>query len=86
MPHGDSTGGAGAGRRWEGADAEVVAGRLIPNSEPLMEAGLGVDLPSRQPQLRSGWGEYELRRAPGWFVAGNVVGAICPAPSQAMRL
>jgi hypothetical protein len=51
-------GGAGEGRRWQPADAVVVAGRLIPNSELLMEAGLGVSLPSRQPELR------QVRRRP----------------------
>ncbi len=51
-------------------DAVVVAGRLIPNSELLVEAGLSVSLPSRRPIAAPG---------EGWFVAGNIVGWVLPA-------
>eukprot|EP01043_Picozoa_sp_COSAG02_P015777 COSAG02_NODE_680_length_18551_cov_16.648060_10_plen_315_part_00 len=51
-------------------DAVVLAGRLIPNSELLVEAGLRVSLPSRRPIAASD---------EGWFVAGNIVGWVLPA-------
>eukprot|EP01043_Picozoa_sp_COSAG02_P066706 COSAG02_NODE_10469_length_1934_cov_1.834877_2_plen_319_part_00 len=51
-------------------DAVVLAGRLIPNSELLVEAGLSVSLPSRRPIAAPG---------EGWFVAGNIVGWVLPA-------
>jgi len=60
------------------ADAVFVAGRLIPNSELMVEAGLHVELPSRQPVTSARLGSYELSER-GWFVAGNVVGHVCPA-------
>ena len=47
-------------------DAVLVAGKLIANSELLVEAGLDVTMPSRQPVTKTRL-SYELSQ-PGWFV------------------
>lgn len=56
-------------------DAVVIAGRLIPNSELLVEAGLSVSLPSRHPVPPMPIATNDER----WFVAGNIVGWVLPA-------
>ena len=58
-------------------DAVLVGGRLIPNSELAMHAGLEVELPSRQPRVKSRL-SCELSY-PGVFAVGNMVGHVSPA-------
>jgi len=74
-----ANGRGGAEKAHGDVDAVVVAGRLVPNSELLMEAGMGVELPSRQPQRKHRLAAQLESAPPGWFVAGNVVGSVLPA-------
>ena len=47
-----ANGRGGAEKAHGDVDVVVVAGQRVPNSELLMEAGMGVELPSRQPQRK----------------------------------
>ena len=58
-----------------GVDGVLVAGRLVPNSELLVDAGMPVALPSRRPIAQ--FEKMEVTK--GWFVAGNLAGWVLPA-------
>ena len=47
-----ASGRGGAEKAHGDVDVVVLAGQLVPNSELLMEAVMGVELPSRQPQRK----------------------------------
>lgn len=51
-------------------DGIVLSGLLVPNSELIVSAGLGVEGPHRIPRI----GPDQAMTAPGLFSAGNVVG------------
>ena len=60
-------------------DSVLIAGRLVPNSELLMQAGTGlVELPSRKP-VTEGMSSGAVRGSDGWLVVGNICGWDLPA-------
>jgi NADPH-dependent 2,4-dienoyl-CoA reductase/sulfur reductase-like enzyme len=59
-----------AGGRRVSCDALVVSGRLVPNAELLIEAGLEVQTSTGVPRVSRGG----RLASPGWFVAGNAIG------------
>ncbi|MEX0611253.1 MAG: FAD-dependent oxidoreductase [Pirellulales bacterium] len=60
------------GHHRQGCDGIVFSGELLPNSELIAAAGLGVTQPDRLPVRR---GRNELSE-PGWFIAGAVSGGL----------
>jgi len=59
-----------AGGRRVAVDSLAISGRLVPNTELLIEAGLEIQASTGIPQVdRRG-----RLASPGWFVAGNAIG------------